>query len=64
MGATSSTHNLYFEQIYEKISECLSENLAKFSIILDRRVFVMFAQIFYFSTLAHHFTINSTELKL
>ena len=41
----TSTHNLCFEQEYEKISEFLSENVqfleVKFSIYLNRRVFVM-----------------------
>ena len=41
----TSTHNLCFEQKYEKILEFLSENFrfleAKFSIYLNRRVFVM-----------------------
>ena len=40
-----STHNPCFEQKYEKISEFLSENfqilVVKFSIYLNRRVFVM-----------------------
>ena len=40
-----STHNLCFEQKYEKKSEFLSGNfqclLVKFSIYLNRRVFVM-----------------------
>ena len=40
-----STHNLSFEQKYEKISEFLSENsrflVVKFSIYLNRRVFIM-----------------------
>ena len=40
-----STHNLCFEQEYEKISEFLSDLflflLVKFSIYLNRRVFVM-----------------------
>ena len=40
-----STHNLCFEQEYEKVSEILSENfpflVVKFSIYLNRRVFVM-----------------------
>ena len=41
----TSTHNLYFEQKYETISDFLSENflylMVKFSIYLNRRVFVM-----------------------
>ena len=41
----TSTHNLCFEQKYEKISEFLSENFqfleVKFSIYLYRRVFLM-----------------------
>ena len=41
----TSTHNLCFEQKCEKISEFLSENfqflVMKFSIHLNRRVFVM-----------------------
>ena len=40
-----STHNLCFEQKYEKISEFLLENfhflVAKFSVYLNRHVFVM-----------------------
>ena len=41
----TSTHNLCFEQKYEKYQYFLSENfqflVVKFSIYLDRRVFVM-----------------------
>ena len=41
----TSTHNLCFEQKYEKILEFLSENfqflVVKFSVYLNRRVFVM-----------------------
>ena len=41
----TSTHNLCFEQKYEKYQRLLSENFqfleVKFSIFLDRRVFVM-----------------------
>ena len=42
----TSTHNLYFEQKYEKYRSFLSENFQfflemKFSIYLNRRVFVM-----------------------
>ena len=41
----TSTHNLYFEQKYEKNSFFLSENFqfleVKFSIYLNRRVFIM-----------------------
>ena len=40
-----STHNLCFEQKYEKITEFFSENfrflVVKFSVYLDRHVFVM-----------------------
>ena len=40
-----STHNLCFEQKYEKISEFLSENfqflVVKFSIYLNKLVFLM-----------------------
>ena len=40
-----STHNLCFEQKYKKISEFFSENfpflVVKFSIYLNRRVFVI-----------------------
>ena len=43
----TSTHNLCFEQIYEKYQSFLSENFpfleVKFSIYLNRRVFVMFS---------------------
>ena len=42
----TSTHNLYFEQKYEKYQSILSENFqfleVKFSIFLNWRVFVMF----------------------
>ena len=41
----TSTHNLCFEQKYEKISQFLSENfhvlVVKFSVYLNRQVFVM-----------------------
>ena len=41
-----STHNLCFDQKYEKILEFLSENfqflVVKFSVYLNRHVFVMF----------------------
>ena len=41
----TSTHNLYFEQIYEKYQSFLSENFqfleVKFSIYLNKRVFIM-----------------------
>ena len=41
-----STHNLSFEQKYEKISEFLSKNfkflVVKFSICLNRHVFRMY----------------------
>ena len=40
-----STHNLYFEQKYKKYQDFLSENFqflkVKFSLYLNRRVFVM-----------------------
>ena len=43
----TSTHNLCFEQKYEKISEFLSENfqflVVKYSIYLNRRIFIMFS---------------------
>ena len=43
--ASSSTHNLCFEQKYEKYQAFISENfqflVVKFSIYLNRRVFVM-----------------------
>ena len=46
----TSTHNLCFEQKYEKYQYFLSENfqflVVKFSIYLDRRVFVMYLTIF------------------
>ena len=42
----TSTHNLCFEQKYEQYQNFLSENfqflVVKFSVYLDRRVFVMF----------------------
>ena len=48
-----STHNLCLEQKYEKISEFLSENfqilVVKFSIYLNRCVFVMQTAICKFS---------------
>ena len=48
----TSTHNLCFEQKYKKISQFLSENFqfleVKFSIYLNRRVFVMFFFFFFF----------------
>ena len=41
----TNTHNLCFEQKYEKISEFLSENFqcleVKFSMYLNRRVFII-----------------------
>ena len=44
----TSTHNLCFEQKYEKYQKILSENfqflVVKFSIYLNRRVFVMLTQ--------------------
>ena len=48
-----STHNLCFEQKYEKYQSFLSENFqfleAKFSIYLNKRVFVMI-HIFHISS--------------
>ena len=45
-----STHNLYFEQKYEKYQSFLSKNfqflVEKFSIYLNRRVFVMSTNIY------------------
>ena len=45
----TSTHNLCFEQKYEKYQNILSENfqflVVKFSIYLNRRVFIMALQI-------------------
>ena len=47
--ALTSTHNLYFEQKYEKYQNFLSENflflVVKFSIYLIRRVFVMSLEV-------------------
>ena len=47
----TSTHNLCFEQKIEQKSEFLSENfqflVVKFSIYLNRRVFVMAAGLFH-----------------
>ena len=44
-----STHNLCFEQKYEKYQSFLSENFqfleVKFSVYLNRRVFVMLTYI-------------------
>ena len=44
-----STHNLCFEQKYEKYLSFLAENfqflVVKFSIHLNRRVFVMYCQM-------------------
>ena len=49
-----STHNLCFEQIYEKYKSFLCENFqfleVKFSIYLNRRVFVMAALAGYLIT--------------
>ena len=43
---TKSTHNLCFEQTYEKYQNFLSENfyylVVKFSVYLNRRVFVIY----------------------
>ena len=43
-----STHNLYFQQKYEKYQRFLSENFqfleVKFSVYLNRHVFVMFVK--------------------
>ena len=43
-----STHNLCFEQKYEKYQKILSENfhflVVKFSIYLNRHVFIMFTK--------------------
>ena len=45
----TSTHNLCFEQKYEKYQKFLSENfhflVVKFSVLLNRRVFVMFSHV-------------------
>ena len=45
-----STHNLCFEQKYEKIQKVLAENfhflVVKFSVYLNRCVFVMFPYMF------------------
>ena len=45
----TSTHNLCFEQKYEKYRNFVSENfpvlVVKFSIYLNRRVFVMFLKL-------------------
>ena len=45
----TSTHNLCFEQKYEKYQNFLSENfrflVVKFSVYLNRRVFVMIVYI-------------------
>ena len=62
-----STHNLCFEQKYEKISEFLSENfqflVVKFSIYmyLNRHVFVMYCyrnQVVYTSSSIHTKSLN------
>ena len=46
-----STHNLCFEQKYEKYKNFLSENfhflVIKFSVYLNRHVFVMIGAVFY-----------------
>ena len=46
----TSTHNLCFEQIYEKYQNFLSKNFqfleVKCSIYLNRRVFLMFIYLF------------------
>ena len=60
----TSTHNLCFEQKYEKISEFLFEKFqfleVKFSIYLNRRVFVMGQKVI---TIAHP-EHSSGELKI
>ena len=42
-----STYNLCFEQKYEKYQNCLSENfhflVVKFSVYLNRHVFIMYS---------------------
>ena len=49
----TSTHNLYFEQKYEKYQNFLSENfhflVVKFSVYLNRHVFVMCRFLFLIS---------------
>ena len=44
----TSTHKLFFEQKYEKYQKFLSENfnflVAKFSVYLNRHIFVIFSQ--------------------
>ena len=44
----TSTHNLCFEQKYEKYQNFLSENfhflVVKFSVYLNRRVFIMYGK--------------------
>ena len=57
-----STHNLCFEQKYEKISAFFSENfhflVVKFSLYLNRRVFLMTKTCLYnFDPLKPHFYI-------
>ena len=46
-----STHNLYFEHKYEKYHSFLSKIFqfleVKFSIYLNRRIFVMFVAIYF-----------------
>ena len=47
MGTLTNTHNLCFEQIYKKYQSFSSEHFqfleVKFSVNLNRRVFVMFS---------------------
>ena len=70
-----STHNLCFEQKYEKYQSFSSENLqfleVKFSIYLNRRVFLMLFLIFINdlpdninSTVHRIFTNDCTEILL
>ena len=59
----TSTHNLCFEQKYENISEFLSENFqfleVKFSIYLNRRVFVLTIWLPGDVPITHFFVLSS-----
>ena len=59
-----STHNLCFEQKYEKYQIFLSENfpflVVKFSLYLNRRVFVMFGSVAFFFFFFSICTCNKT----
>ena len=69
MAVLRSTHNLCFEQKYEKYQSFLSENFqfseVKFSMYLNRRVFVMtIIFLFYFIIFAPSILIDRSEQTL